>query len=64
MACVYVYVIVLTLVGPEHLSRSFDVRHDDDMAAVVDGRKDRRGASPASEDGDPEKPTVAPVEKA
>jgi hypothetical protein len=24
MACVYLYVIVLTLVGPEHLGRSFD----------------------------------------
>lgn len=31
MACVYVYVIVLTLVGPEMLGRNFDVAHDSDM---------------------------------
>ncbi|KAK4445972.1 sugar transporter family protein [Podospora aff. communis PSN243] len=42
MACVYVYVIVLTLLGPEHLRRPFDVAHDEDAReiagdAVVEG---------------------------
>lgn len=31
MGCVYAYVIVLTLVGPEYRKRSFDVANDDDM---------------------------------
>ncbi|KAJ6443176.1 sugar transporter family protein [Purpureocillium lavendulum] len=35
MACVYVYVIILTLIGPEHLNRKFDVAHDLDAKAVV-----------------------------
>lgn len=30
MACVYVYVIILTVIGPEHLRRSFDLSHDVD----------------------------------
>ncbi|KAL8869581.1 MAG: hypothetical protein Q9174_004168 [Haloplaca sp. 1 TL-2023] len=32
MACVYVYVIVLTFFGPERRGRKFDVAHDNDMA--------------------------------
>ena len=35
MACVYVYVIVLTVLGPEHLRRSFDVQYDEDVREVV-----------------------------
>ncbi|KAM4062099.1 major facilitator superfamily protein [Hirsutella rhossiliensis] len=35
MACVYVYVIVLTVIGPEHLHRKLDVAHDEDAKAVV-----------------------------
>jgi len=35
MACVYVYVIILTFVGPEHLRRSFDVDHDEDVREVA-----------------------------
>ncbi|KND91726.1 Carboxylic acid transporter protein [Tolypocladium ophioglossoides CBS 100239] len=35
MACVYVYVIILTLVGPEHLRRKFDVAHDEDAKVAV-----------------------------
>lgn len=31
MGCVYAYVILLTLIGPEHLSRSFDAAHDADL---------------------------------
>lgn len=38
MGCVYAYVILLTLVGPEYRGREFDVAHDVDMeeAAHVD----------------------------
>ncbi|KAI5457096.1 major facilitator superfamily domain-containing protein [Mariannaea sp. PMI_226] len=35
MACVYVYVIVLTFVGPENLRGKFDIAHDSDARAVV-----------------------------
>lgn len=35
MGCVYVYVIVLTLLGPEHLRRNFDVEHDEDAGEAV-----------------------------
>jgi len=31
MGCVYLYVIVLTFVGPEYLKRSFEVQDDEDM---------------------------------
>lgn len=35
MACVYVYTIALTVVGPEHLHRKLDVGHDEHAEAVV-----------------------------
>lgn len=35
MGCVYAYVILLTLVGPEHLGRSFDVSEDEDVREVA-----------------------------
>lgn len=35
MACVYVYVIILTFVGPEYKGRHFDVEHDSDMEAAT-----------------------------
>lgn len=31
MGCVYLYVIILTFVGPEYLRRSFDVQEDEDL---------------------------------
>ncbi|KAK5996956.1 Carboxylic acid transporterhomolog-like protein [Cladobotryum mycophilum] len=35
MGCVYVYVIALTLLGPEQLRKSFDVEHDQDAQDVI-----------------------------
>jgi len=35
MGCVYVYVIILTFIGPEHLRRKFDVEHDDDARELA-----------------------------
>jgi SHS family lactate transporter-like MFS transporter len=35
MGCVYLYVIVLTFVGPEYLKRSFQVREDSDIAEAA-----------------------------
>lgn len=35
MGCVYAYTIVLTLLGPEHLRRNFDVVHDHDAQEAV-----------------------------
>lgn len=48
LGCVYVYVIILTLVGPEYLGRNLDVAHDGDMREVTHGRNGQRG----SEDDD------------
>ncbi|EMC96425.1 hypothetical protein BAUCODRAFT_70264 [Baudoinia panamericana UAMH 10762] len=31
MGCVYAYVIVLTILGPEYKNRKFDIAHDDDL---------------------------------
>ncbi|KAG4217306.1 hypothetical protein PC116_g34213 [Phytophthora cactorum] len=66
MGCVYAYVILLTLLGPEHLNRSMDVGHDADAVeaagqenvskAIGHGIPGREAS--ASEDGDPEKGTV------
>lgn len=35
MGCVYGYLILVTLVGPEKLGQEFDVDHDDDLAVVT-----------------------------
>jgi SHS family lactate transporter-like MFS transporter len=35
LGCVYVYVILLTFIGPERRGRDFDVDHDSDMAEVT-----------------------------
>ncbi|MCJ1338263.1 hypothetical protein MMC09_003549, partial [Bachmanniomyces sp. S44760] len=35
MGCVFAYVIILTLVGPEYLGRNFDIAHDNDMAEAA-----------------------------
>lgn len=32
--CVYVYNIVIVFLGPEYLQRSFDIKYDEDVAAV------------------------------
>ncbi|ORY59772.1 major facilitator superfamily domain-containing protein [Pseudomassariella vexata] len=68
MGCVYAYVIVLTLLGPEHLSRSFDVEDDEDMAEVAgraaasDGGRERSRS--VSDDGDVEKGRARETERA
>ncbi|KAK3318062.1 sugar transporter family protein [Apodospora peruviana] len=58
MGCVYVYLILLTFIGPEHLRRKFDVAHDadvrevageDDIAAAVH-RRERMGMGLSDED--------------
>lgn len=70
MGCVYAYVILLTVVGPEHLRRKFDVAHDadvreiageDTIAEAVRRRRERVGTGmgrPGDEDAEREK-TVA-----
>ncbi|KAI8941817.1 hypothetical protein NX059_003017 [Plenodomus lindquistii] len=40
MGCVYAYVIVLTIMGPEYRGRNFDVTADGDMAEATGHRKD------------------------
>lgn len=69
MACVYVYVIALTLLGPEHLSKDFDVSHDEDMAEVAgrtvapkDPVRVRGRPGSGSEEGDAEKAVARQAE--
>ncbi|RYP05681.1 hypothetical protein DL765_009753 [Monosporascus sp. GIB2] len=60
MGCVYAYVILLTFLGPEHLSRPFDAAHDADVAEAIGhrgGHSGRQGGGSVSED-DAEKGTV------
>lgn len=56
MAAVYIYVIVLTFLGPEYRGRRFGVEHDDDMAGITGrdtlhraarGRDEKRDSSDA-----------------
>lgn len=53
MGCVYVYVIVLTVLGPEFRGRTFDVVADEDMAEAT-GHTKRVGGQ-AKQDEDMEK---------
>ncbi|KAK0715979.1 MFS transporter [Lasiosphaeris hirsuta] len=58
MGCVYVYVIVLTFIGPEHLSRSFEASHDadvreatgEDAITAAAHRRERMGSGSSDED--------------
>ncbi|KAI0378860.1 MFS general substrate transporter [Hypomontagnella monticulosa] len=66
MACVYAYMIVLTVIGPEHLNRNLDVAHDADAMEVAGQDTIIKAVQHApgrdashSEDGDPEKGTVS-----
>ncbi|KAI9163846.1 Carboxylic acid transporter protein [Paramyrothecium foliicola] len=61
MACVYVYVIILTFVGPEFLRRNLDVHHDYDAKEVVgaDALAHSVQGGLRRESSDPEKPKVS-----
>lgn len=65
MGAVYAYVIVLAILGPEHLGRNMDVAHDADTAEatghhIPEKMQDRGADGSASEDGgDPEKGTAS-----
>lgn len=53
MGCVYVYVIILTLIGPEYRGRSMDVHADEDMAeAAARGHVESKAVRRESEDKD------------
>lgn len=45
MGCVYAYVILLTMIGPEYRGRNFDVEVDEDMAIARGNAKDLRADS-------------------
>lgn len=55
MGCVFAYVILVTLVGPERLGRQFDVEHDADLAVVAA----QRGMDRPDGADDPEKAVVS-----
>ena len=61
MAAVYIYVILLTFLGPENLRRKFDVEHDDDAREVAGEetvrrtRGEQREAAMERKISDPEK---------
>lgn len=61
MACVYVYVILLTFVGPEHLRRKFDVASDADAMEVAGdaAMKNVAGRHSVDERDSEEKPRVS-----
>ncbi|KUI68403.1 hypothetical protein VM1G_03732 [Cytospora mali] len=58
MGCVYAYVILLTLIGPEHLRRKFEVEHDADVREIANEetieqvihRRERMGMGLSDED--------------
>ena len=54
MACVYVYTIVLTVLGPEYKGRDMGVARDDDMQEAA-GRGGARGAGSVDERSSEEK---------
>ena len=54
MGCVFAYVILLTVAGPERLGRNFDADHDADLAVVAA----RRGMDRDGYESDPEKATA------
>jgi SHS family lactate transporter-like MFS transporter len=54
MGCVFAYVILLTVAGPERLGRNFDADHDADLAVVAA----RRGMNRDGYESDPEKATA------
>ncbi|KAM5386823.1 hypothetical protein ACJZ2D_000116 [Fusarium nematophilum] len=54
MACVYVYVIVLTLVGPENLRGKFDVAHDSDAREAMGSEVMENAAATSRGMGDEE----------
>ncbi|KAJ5948735.1 Major facilitator superfamily domain general substrate transporter [Penicillium verhagenii] len=56
MGCVYAYVILITLAGPERLGRNFDAEHDADLAVVAA----RRGM--IDQNNDTEKAVASRVE--
>ncbi|KAL9003714.1 MAG: hypothetical protein Q9188_003437 [Gyalolechia gomerana] len=43
MACVYVYVILLTVLGPERRGRAFGAESDEDLKGITGGDGGRRG---------------------
>lgn len=54
MGCVFAYVILLTVAGPERLGRNFDADHDADLAVVAA----HRGMDRDGYESDPEKATA------
>jgi SHS family lactate transporter-like MFS transporter len=54
MGCVFAYVILLTIAGPERLGRNFDADHDADLAVVAA----QRGMNRDGYESDPEKATA------
>lgn len=54
MGCVFAYVILITLAGPERLGRNFDAEHDADLAVVAA----HRGMNRDGYESDAEKATV------
>ncbi|KAK7424854.1 Carboxylic acid transporter [Neonectria magnoliae] len=54
MGCVYAYVIVLTILGPENLRGKFDVVHDSDAREVVGAEAIQHATTLAARRGDEE----------
>jgi SHS family lactate transporter-like MFS transporter len=52
MGCVYAYVILLTVLGPEYRGKNFDVAADEDMAVVTGADEGKYGRRQDSEDAE------------
>lgn len=50
MACVYVYVIILTILGPEYKGRFLDAAHDHDLQEAAGLRDSTNGHSDSGDE--------------
>ena len=50
MACVYVYVIILTFLGPEYKGRKLDAAHDQDLQEATGLRNNSYGHGSGSDE--------------
>ena len=52
MACVYVYVIILTIIGPEYKGRSMDAAHDNVLQEAAGHTANPRASSSGQSSSD------------
>lgn len=63
LGCVFAYVIILTIIGPEKLGRNLEVSHDSDVAAVTAHDHDNDRAPSGSDEEVDEKQRAINAER-